>query len=152
MSHSRDFKEFHRNNMARTSRLSKAVLNHYALLEREQKKEQERVEKERMRRLMVGGGLCVCVCIVASIFPKFNELFITYDMLMHPFFINKFNCLVTFFNRMLNTYTNSYRCLLPLSPPLCVSPTTTTGGGRGGLQEADRPGERQEAGVPPPAD
>ncbi|CAI8041926.1 Transcription activator BRG1 [Geodia barretti] len=52
MSHSRDFKEFHRNNMARTSRLSKAVLNHYALLEREQKKEQERVEKERMRRLM----------------------------------------------------------------------------------------------------
>ena len=97
MSHSRDFKEFHRNNMARTSRLSKAVLNHYALLEREQKKEQERVEKERMRRLMVGGGLCVCVCFVASIFP--NELFITYDMLMHPFFINKFNCLVTFFNR-----------------------------------------------------
>jgi SWI/SNF-related matrix-associated actin-dependent regulator of chromatin subfamily A protein 2/4 len=52
MAHSRDFKEFHRNNMVRTSRLSKAVLNHYAVLEREQKKEQERVEKERMRRLM----------------------------------------------------------------------------------------------------
>lgn len=54
MAHSRDFKEFHRNNMVRTTRLSKAVLNHYAVLEREQKKEQERVEKERMRRLMVG--------------------------------------------------------------------------------------------------
>lgn len=54
MAHSRDFKEFHRNNMVRTTRLSKAVGNHYAMLEREQKKEQERVEKERMRRLMVG--------------------------------------------------------------------------------------------------
>ena len=53
MAHSRDFKEFHRNNMVRTARISKAVLNHYAILEREQKKEQERVEKERMRRLMV---------------------------------------------------------------------------------------------------
>ena len=62
MAHSRDFKEFHRNNMVRTTRLSKAVLNHYAVLEREQKKEQERVEKERMRRLMVSGGRCVCVC------------------------------------------------------------------------------------------
>ena len=55
MAHSRDFKEFHRNNLVRTTRLSKAVLNHYAVLEREQKKEQERVEKERMRRLMVSG-------------------------------------------------------------------------------------------------
>lgn len=52
LAHSRDFKEFHRNNLVRTTRLSKAVLNHYAVLEREQKKEQERVEKERMRRLM----------------------------------------------------------------------------------------------------
>ena len=54
MAHVRDFKEFHRNNMVRTTRLSKAILNHYATVEREQKKEQERVEKERMRRLMVG--------------------------------------------------------------------------------------------------
>ena len=66
MAHSRDFKEFHRNNLVRTTRLSKAVLNHYAVLEREQKKEQERVEKERMRRLMVGTtlpvlGVCTCM-------------------------------------------------------------------------------------------
>ena len=58
MAHSRDFKEFHRNNLVRTTRLSKAVLNHYAMLEREQKKEQERVEKERMRRLMVRATMC----------------------------------------------------------------------------------------------
>ena len=71
MAHVRDFKEFHRNNTVRTMRLSKAVLNHYAVLEREQKKEQERVEKERMRRLMVGvaaswwvwlpHGVCGCL-------------------------------------------------------------------------------------------
>lgn len=58
LAHSRDFKEFHRNNLVRTTRLSKAVLNHYAILEREQKKEQERVEKERMRRLMVSMVRC----------------------------------------------------------------------------------------------
>lgn len=34
------------------SRLNKAVLNYHANAEREQKKEQERIEKERMRRLM----------------------------------------------------------------------------------------------------
>lgn len=34
------------------ARLNKAVLNYHANAEREQKKEQERIEKERMRRLM----------------------------------------------------------------------------------------------------
>ena len=53
MQHARDFKEFHRNNMVRVSRLNKAVMSHHAMIEREQKKEQERVEKERLRRLMV---------------------------------------------------------------------------------------------------
>ncbi|XP_014210682.1 ATP-dependent helicase brm [Copidosoma floridanum] len=52
LQHSKDFKEFHRNNVARLSRLNKAILNHHANAEREQKKEQERIEKERMRRLM----------------------------------------------------------------------------------------------------
>ena len=33
-------------------KLNKAVLNWHANAEREQKKEQERIEKERMRRLM----------------------------------------------------------------------------------------------------
>ncbi|XP_076676450.1 ATP-dependent helicase brm isoform X3 [Andrena cerasifolii] len=52
LQHGKDFKEFHRNNVAKLARLNKAVLNHHANAEREQKKEQERIEKERMRRLM----------------------------------------------------------------------------------------------------
>ncbi|CAG5095175.1 Similar to brm: ATP-dependent helicase brm (Drosophila melanogaster) [Cotesia congregata] len=52
LQHGKDWKEFHRNNVAKMSRLNKAVLNYHANAEREQKKEQERIEKERMRRLM----------------------------------------------------------------------------------------------------
>ncbi|GJQ73042.1 brm [Trypoxylus dichotomus] len=52
LQHGKDFKEFHRNNQAKISRLNKAVMNYHANAEREQKKEQERIEKERMRRLM----------------------------------------------------------------------------------------------------
>ncbi|CAB0003666.1 unnamed protein product [Nesidiocoris tenuis] len=52
LQHCKDFKEFHRNNVSRIGRLNKAVLNYHANAEREQKKEQERIEKERMRRLM----------------------------------------------------------------------------------------------------
>ncbi|KAL7293002.1 hypothetical protein TKK_0013451 [Trichogramma kaykai] len=52
LQHSKDFKEFHRNNVARMGRINKAILTHHANAEREQKKEQERIEKERMRRLM----------------------------------------------------------------------------------------------------
>jgi len=52
VTHCKELKEFHRNNYARIARLNKAVLNYHANAEREQKKEQERIEKERMRRLM----------------------------------------------------------------------------------------------------
>ncbi|KAK6636841.1 hypothetical protein RUM43_010505 [Polyplax serrata] len=52
LQHSKDFKEHHRNNVAKIARLNKAVLNYHANAEKEQKKEQERIEKERMRRLM----------------------------------------------------------------------------------------------------
>lgn len=52
LQHSKDFKEYHRNNMAKTARMNKAVLSYHANAEKEQKKEQERIEKERMRRLM----------------------------------------------------------------------------------------------------
>lgn len=52
LQHCKDFKEYHRNNLAKIGRLNKAVMNHHANAEREQKKEQERIEKERMRRLM----------------------------------------------------------------------------------------------------
>lgn len=52
LQHCKDLKEYHRNNIAKIGRLNKAVLNYHANAEREQKKEQERIEKERMRRLM----------------------------------------------------------------------------------------------------
>ena len=52
MQHCKDFKEYHRNNVGKIGRLNKAVMNYHANAEREQKKEQERIEKERMRRLM----------------------------------------------------------------------------------------------------
>ncbi|CAG9110283.1 unnamed protein product [Plutella xylostella] len=52
LQHAKDFKEYHRNNVAKMARMNKAIMNHHANAEREQKKEQERIEKERMRRLM----------------------------------------------------------------------------------------------------
>ncbi|XP_053683433.1 ATP-dependent helicase brm [Sabethes cyaneus] len=52
LQHGKDFKEYHRNNIAKLGRLNKAIMNYHANAEREQKKEQERIEKERMRRLM----------------------------------------------------------------------------------------------------
>ncbi len=55
LQHGRDFKEFHRGNQGKISRLSKAILSHHATLEREQRKKQELLEKERIRRLMVRG-------------------------------------------------------------------------------------------------
>lgn len=45
-------KEYHKNNIAKIQRLNKTVMLYHANAEREQKKEQERIEKERMRRLM----------------------------------------------------------------------------------------------------
>lgn len=53
LQHAKDFKEFHRNVMGKVAKLNKAVITYHANTEREQKKEQERIEKERMRRLMV---------------------------------------------------------------------------------------------------
>lgn len=52
LQHAKDFKEFHRSNTSKVNKLNKAVLMYHANTEREQKKEQERLEKERMRRLM----------------------------------------------------------------------------------------------------
>ena len=52
LQHGKDFREYHRNNIAKLGRLNKAIVNYHANAEREQKKEQERIEKERMRRLI----------------------------------------------------------------------------------------------------
>uniref|UniRef100_F6WMT5 HSA domain-containing protein n=3 Tax=Ciona intestinalis TaxID=7719 RepID=F6WMT5_CIOIN len=52
LQHAKDFKEFHRNVAAKTNKIHKAILLYHANTEREQRKEEERIEKERMRRLM----------------------------------------------------------------------------------------------------
>ena len=52
LAHGREMKEFHKNNIAKAQKLNRAVLVWHANAEREQKKEQERIEKERLRRLM----------------------------------------------------------------------------------------------------
>ncbi len=50
--HSKNFKEFHRTNVAKIGKLAKAVVSWHQNTERIQKKEQERLEKERMKLLM----------------------------------------------------------------------------------------------------
>lgn len=50
--HSKNFKDFHRSNVSRVGKMAKAVINWHTNTERIQKKEQERLEKERMKLLM----------------------------------------------------------------------------------------------------
>ncbi|XP_066257034.1 ATP-dependent helicase brm-like [Euwallacea similis] len=52
LQHAKEFREFHKATQAKIAKVNKAILNYHANAEREQKKEQERIEKERMRRLM----------------------------------------------------------------------------------------------------
>ncbi|XP_078471327.1 SWI/SNF-related matrix-associated actin-dependent regulator of chromatin subfamily A member 2-like isoform X2 [Lampetra planeri] len=52
LQHAKDFKEFHRTMTAKVQKVTRAVATYHANTEREQKKENERIEKERMRRLM----------------------------------------------------------------------------------------------------
>uniref|UniRef100_A0AAQ4RL48 SWI/SNF related, matrix associated, actin dependent regulator of chromatin, subfamily a, member 4 n=1 Tax=Gasterosteus aculeatus aculeatus TaxID=481459 RepID=A0AAQ4RL48_GASAC len=52
LQHAKDFKEYHRSITGRMQKVTKAVATYHANTEREQKKENERIEKERMRRLM----------------------------------------------------------------------------------------------------
>uniref|UniRef100_A0AAQ6A0Q1 SWI/SNF related, matrix associated, actin dependent regulator of chromatin, subfamily a, member 4 n=1 Tax=Amphiprion ocellaris TaxID=80972 RepID=A0AAQ6A0Q1_AMPOC len=52
LQHAKDFKEYHRSITGKLQKLTKAVATYHANTEREQKKENERIEKERMRRLM----------------------------------------------------------------------------------------------------
>uniref|UniRef100_A0A915ITP7 HSA domain-containing protein n=1 Tax=Romanomermis culicivorax TaxID=13658 RepID=A0A915ITP7_ROMCU len=50
--HGKEFKEYHRNNQVKNSKLKKAVLTYHSNTERERRKEEERREKERMAKLM----------------------------------------------------------------------------------------------------
>ncbi|KAG0721839.1 ATP-dependent helicase brm [Chionoecetes opilio] len=53
LQHGRELKEFHRQNNLKINKLNKALLMHHMNAEREKQKEQERIEKERLRRLML---------------------------------------------------------------------------------------------------
>jgi SWI/SNF-related matrix-associated actin-dependent regulator of chromatin subfamily A protein 2/4 len=50
--HSKNFKDVHRSNVSRVGKMAKAVINWHTNTERIQKKEQERLEKERIKLLM----------------------------------------------------------------------------------------------------
>ncbi|XP_053275912.1 probable global transcription activator SNF2L2 [Pleuronectes platessa] len=52
LQHAKDFKDYHRSVTAKVQKATRAVMNWHTNTEREQKKETERIEKERMRRLM----------------------------------------------------------------------------------------------------
>ena len=52
MSHQKEFMEFHRNVRNKLQRSNRALIAYYTNTEARQKREQERLEKERMRRLM----------------------------------------------------------------------------------------------------
>ncbi|CAG9862723.1 unnamed protein product [Phyllotreta striolata] len=52
LAQAKEFKEFHRQNQTKLAKINKAIITYHANAEREQKKEQERREKERMKKLM----------------------------------------------------------------------------------------------------
>ncbi|XP_071953036.1 probable global transcription activator SNF2L2 [Antedon mediterranea] len=52
LQHAKDFRDFHRSVQSKIGKITKAIATYHANTEREQKKETERMEKERMRRLM----------------------------------------------------------------------------------------------------
>lgn len=52
LQHAKDFKEYHRSISGKMQKLTRAIATWHTNTEREQKKETERIEKERMRRLM----------------------------------------------------------------------------------------------------
>lgn len=53
LQHAKDFKEYHRSVSGKIQKLTRAVANWHTNTEREQKKETERLEKERMKKLLV---------------------------------------------------------------------------------------------------
>jgi len=52
MQHVKEFRDYHRDNKLKLQKINKAIMMYHANTEREQRKEEERIEKERMRRLM----------------------------------------------------------------------------------------------------
>ena len=54
MQHAKEFRDYHKSVQSRVGKVNKMVMTYHANYDREKKKEEERMEKERMRRLMVG--------------------------------------------------------------------------------------------------
>ena len=50
--HAKEFREFHRNCSSKLNKINRGIMNYFANTERDKRKEQERLERERMRRLM----------------------------------------------------------------------------------------------------
>jgi len=69
LQHARDFREYHRSIQSKVVKLNRAVMSYHSITDREKKKEEERIEKERMRRLMVcqNDFLSFFIVIVSSI-------------------------------------------------------------------------------------
>lgn len=77
LQHAKDFKEYHRSVTGKIQKLTKAVATYHANTEREQKKENERIEKERMRRLMVKFrpcDPCPFECVLGGAGPGVDHL------------------------------------------------------------------------------
>lgn len=52
LQHGRDFKEFHRGVQSRILKTNKVIMTYHANFDKEKRKEEERIERERLRRLM----------------------------------------------------------------------------------------------------
>ncbi|CAG0919105.1 unnamed protein product [Notodromas monacha] len=52
LQHGKDLREFHKNNQVKIGKLNKAIIAWHVNAEKEKTREQERIEKERMRRLL----------------------------------------------------------------------------------------------------
>lgn len=66
LQHAKDFKEYHRSMSGKMQKLTRAIATWHTNTEREQKKETERIEKERMRRLMVTTSIHWNMLVVSS--------------------------------------------------------------------------------------
>ena len=53
LQHARDFRDYHRSTQSKISKVAKSIVNYHSVTDREKKKKEEQIEKERIRRLMV---------------------------------------------------------------------------------------------------
>ena len=53
LQHGREFREYHRSVQARVQKTNKVIMAYHANYDKEKRKEEERIERERIRRLMV---------------------------------------------------------------------------------------------------